>query len=113
MSVKLDELETLLRQKESKEVAIIGAAPVTSAQVTQVAPSMTPSNNVPQKQLNTYSSKGSLTARNLSNSPKQDPFTSVQSTENNVPTSSIPFGLDVMWPNWPLNLPGPELLRHL
>ncbi|KAF9452679.1 hypothetical protein P691DRAFT_179047 [Macrolepiota fuliginosa MF-IS2] len=110
---RINELETLLRQKESKELAILNAASVTGAQVTQIASgSMKLTNSIPQKQFNAYSSKGSPTTSSLSHSPSQDAFTSVQSTENDVPTS-LPFGLDVMWPNWPLNLPGPELLRHL
>ncbi|GLB36244.1 putative fungal specific transcription factor [Lyophyllum shimeji] len=47
--------------------------------------------------------------------PAQLAFTSASALSGHTkrPASEHSFGLDIMWPNWPPNLPGPELLRHL
>ncbi|KAF5377608.1 hypothetical protein D9615_005317 [Tricholomella constricta] len=46
--------------------------------------------------------------------PSHTMFPSTAVFNTTVRSSSEPsFGLDVMWPNWPPNLPEPELLRHL
>jgi hypothetical protein len=105
---QLGELESLLRQKESKELAILNATSLPNAQGSSSAPS-----NVSQQQFEIYTSNDSPTARTLSVSPPHDSFSSAPLAENNISASSVPFGLDIMWPNWPPNLPGPELLRHL
>lgn len=53
--------------------------------------------------------------RNQSHSPLQDLYLSASTTGSTSarPQTDSSFGLDVIWPNWPPNLPGPELLRHL
>ncbi|KXN89934.1 hypothetical protein AN958_04938 [Leucoagaricus sp. SymC.cos] len=107
---RISELETLLHQKESKERAAISVTPSTN---TQTPTPGAPASGVPQQQFNAYASVGSPDARIPSRSPPQDSFISVQPPENNTSVASIPFALDVMWPNWPPDLPGPELLRHL
>jgi hypothetical protein len=48
-------------------------------------------------------------------SPHQDVFISTPSIGNQTAGNSVAstYGLDIIWPNWPPHLPGPELLRHL
>jgi hypothetical protein len=108
-----DELETLLRQKETKEQAILNATSANDTQTTKASNSLVAASSVSQKQLNTYPSNESRTTRSLTQSPPHEAFTSVQPSDNSLPTPSVAYGLDVMWPNWPSDLPGPELLRHL
>ncbi|KAG6875153.1 hypothetical protein C0992_004964, partial [Termitomyces sp. T32_za158] len=47
--------------------------------------------------------------------PQQIDFSSTQvfSSPELTPSTGPSLRLDVMWPNWPPNLPGPELLHHL
>lgn len=108
-----DELETLLRQKENKDQATLNVTPSDDIQSIQSSGSLVATGGVSQKQLNTYPSNGSPSTRSVTRSPPHETFTSVQSSDNSLSTASIAYGLDVMWPNWPSNLPGPELLRHL
>lgn len=109
---RISELEALLRQKESRELSVLDATPLTSNQ-----PPTTPADPTSQQQqaqVTSYSSSGPSTTLSIPLSPSQSPFPSSQpSSANHAPTPSNSFVLDVMWPNWPLNLPGPELLRHL
>jgi len=57
----------------------------------------------------------------LNNSPGASSSHLSQSPHINTMVSSIsetnynspPRGLDLIWPNWPMSLTGPELLRHL
>jgi len=37
----------------------------------------------------------------------------VRSPTTEGPTVSSPAGLEIVWPNWPVNLPRPDLLRYL
>ncbi|EKM83798.1 hypothetical protein AGABI1DRAFT_66768 [Agaricus bisporus var. burnettii JB137-S8] len=110
---RINELETLLRQKENKDQATLNVTPSDDIQSIQSSGSLVATGGVSQKQLNTYPSNGSPSTRSLTRSPPHETFTSVQSSDNSLSTASIAYGLDVMWPNWPSNLPGPELLRHL
>lgn len=47
--------------------------------------------------------------------PQQNMFTPTSTFNSSVSTvlAGSSFGLDVTWPSWPPNLPGPDLLRHL
>ncbi|KAG6877642.1 hypothetical protein C0993_005351 [Termitomyces sp. T159_Od127] len=41
------------------------------------------------------------------------PSTHIFNSPELTPSTDLSLRLDVMWPNWPPNLPGPELLHHL
>ncbi|TFK77005.1 hypothetical protein BDN72DRAFT_754042 [Pluteus cervinus] len=84
---RINELEALLRQKES-DSSSPGAQYSTMSQV----------GTSPQAMHSTLE-------LNLAPAPSASP------PIGNI--SPYSHGLDIVWPNWPPNLPGPELLRHL
>ncbi|KAJ3570257.1 hypothetical protein NP233_g4533 [Leucocoprinus birnbaumii] len=116
---RISELEALLRQKENRELSIPSTTPPI---INQPSPSTAPMNSTSQSQQpqpSPYSSGELTPTLSLPIPSPQAPFpSSFPSSEAHVSASSISAAsnsipLDIIWPNWPPNLPGPELLRHL
>ncbi|CAA7266537.1 unnamed protein product [Cyclocybe aegerita] len=105
---RINELEALLRQQDNNSNTGATATIDTNnrpsaAGISHVSDSL--SNHSHQ-----YASGGSerASSSHLSQSPSlRSAITGASLREVNS------FGLQVMWPNWPPSLPGPELLRHL
>ncbi|KAF9015250.1 hypothetical protein BDQ17DRAFT_1340740 [Cyathus striatus] len=134
---RINELETLLRQKESAE-AVSAAQTHTSSisrsldqpsfhsQLSSVSnplvtdfssfpsTSISPSSTGMSHQYTGGSPENSVRPRHDSRSPSQDIFSAMPggSSLSRDPSNSS-LGLDVIWPNWPSSLPKPDLLRHL
>jgi hypothetical protein len=129
-----DELETLLLQKERSNSPRISAQPsevlFSDSPLAHLGVEASPNTLGPAHNFNTYPSSPSSTIigssqlrndvafslhaqHNQSHSP-QDLYLSASSTDTAPrPPVDSEFRLDMIWPNWPPNLPGPELLRHL
>lgn len=126
-----DELETLLLQKESAEprgsTAQHSDATTDGNYSNQLGHGPKMVNSL--HEYNSFSSGGSASPtesstyqngvgltgsqRNNSHSPPQELYISTPTIASSRSSTGSSLGLDVIWPNWPPNLPGPELLRHL
>lgn len=129
----IDELEALLLQKE-RSAELTSQEPEPSIDKafhhTEHSPSLAPpeefstfpsamSGNAPALVPTPYQDgTGSDTlssGASQSHSPSNNMYMSMSPNNNttNASSGTSTFGLDIVWPNWPLHLPGPELLRHL
>lgn len=104
---RINELETLLRQKDGQAQ--------TPAQTDKESHSE-PASNSPTLTSSSSQNNGTASSDHASSS---DTSLALHTFQTNGQTSAQDsfitpsFGLDIVWPNWPPNLPGPELLRHL
>ncbi|KAF9460797.1 hypothetical protein BDZ94DRAFT_1265146 [Collybia nuda] len=128
---RINELETLLLQKESAEPRGTTArhtdAMTDGIYATQPGHTLKIAN--PLQEYTHFSSGGSESPtepvtyqsgvglagsqRNHTHSPPQELYVSTPTMASSRSSTGSSLGLDVIWPNWPPNLPGPELLRHL
>ncbi|KAG2023382.1 hypothetical protein CC2G_001043 [Coprinopsis cinerea AmutBmut pab1-1] len=102
---RINELETLLRQKDH---ALLNSRQASEAKTTGsiVAPHSLSTANFGDILPGATSRQYSLALSDAGNSP-----TSMLTTTTNL--NGSPSGLDLIWPNWPPRLPAPDLLRHL
>ncbi|PPQ85887.1 hypothetical protein CVT25_015829 [Psilocybe cyanescens] len=109
---RINELEMLLRQKESgSESPSNTHSTFFPDDKTNALLSGSPSSTVLQPH-HTHSLDPELSPiSHLSQSPPQ--HARIAQTSFSHATDSTSYRSDVMWPNWPPSLPDPELLRHL
>ncbi|KAG6842575.1 hypothetical protein C0991_000101 [Blastosporella zonata] len=129
----LDELEALLSQKDStiRELSSLPAVSRTGFPSQPIAPTNFKTSNStpefngfytlsPRLPLATHYQNGApangIHTREETHVPSQSDFsppTHIFSGPELTPPTESSLSLDIMWPNWPPNLPGPELLHHL
>lgn len=120
-----DELETLLRQKDSLTESPSGSMqPRKNSAGSSSSPTLTSSSSQ-APQFNQATRDNSISPSNSCSLPDTRNGRAVSLTKHldgshefmpgivNDTSLGPAFGLDMAWPNWPPNLPGPELLRHL
>ncbi|KAF8912757.1 hypothetical protein CPB84DRAFT_1670239 [Gymnopilus junonius] len=103
---RINELEMLLRQKENAANNSNNSSLYYSENRSSSHPIDSPSSHYPQHN----DSDGTSSTSHFSHSPPQHASTTPLSVGDTTISS---VGSDIMWPNWPPGLPGPELLRHL
>lgn len=109
---RINELEALLGQKEKGSSASPEPGTTSSGQsMADVYPSFNES-SFPSRYRLTNSSDGSQVQQQY---PSQATYFDSIVNTNSTPTSfPLPSAnLDLVWPNWPQDLPPPDLLRHL
>jgi len=118
---RINELEALLYQKEQGSDQSVNSPPFFQSSLNSLDnPNVDPNLSLPQgKSPQIHSTNFSIlpTGTRLSSDGGVDLFAdqSFCYTEVREDTTAPPPspGLDVVWPNWPVNVPRPDMLRHL